>query len=77
MPRVKLNLYAGLRAHIGGKPSVDLEIAPGQTVGELLDRLGVPHEQTRILFVNGRAASLSDKLTGGEQIGVFPAIGGG
>jgi len=77
MPRVKLNLYAGLRAHIGGKPSVDLEIEPGQTVGELLDRLGVPRGQTRILFVNSRAAALSDKLTGGEQIGVFPAIGGG
>jgi len=77
MPRVKLNLYAGLRAYIGGKPSVDLEIEPGETVGGLLDRLGVPHGQTRILFVNGRAAALSDQLSGGEQIGVFPAIGGG
>jgi molybdopterin converting factor small subunit len=77
MPRVKLNLYAGLRAYIGGKPSVDLEIAPGETVGELLDRVGVPREQTRILLVNGRAAAPSDELSGGEQIGVFPAIGGG
>jgi molybdopterin synthase sulfur carrier subunit len=77
MPRVKLNLYAALRAYLGGKPSVELEIEPGQTIGGLLDGLGVPREQTRILFVNGRAASLSDKLTGGEQIGVFPAIGGG
>jgi molybdopterin converting factor small subunit len=77
MPCVKLNLYAALRAHVGGKPSVELDIEPGETVGGLLDRLGVPREQTRILFVNGRAAALSDKLTGGEQIGVFPAIGGG
>jgi molybdopterin synthase sulfur carrier subunit len=77
MPRVKLSLYAALRAYIGGKPSVDLEIEPGETVGQLLDRLGVPRRETRILFVNGRAASLSDKLAGGEQIGVFPAIGGG
>jgi molybdopterin converting factor small subunit len=77
MPRVKLNLYAALRAYIGGKPSVELEIEPGQTVGELLDRLGVPRGQTRILFVNNRTAGLSDKLSGGEQIGVFPAIGGG
>ena len=77
MPRVKLNLYAALRAYIGGKPSVELEIEPGLTVAGLLDRLGVPRGETRILFVNGRAAALSDKLSGGEQIGVFPAIGGG
>ena len=77
MPHVRLSLYAGLRAYIGGKPSAELEIEPGQTVGEVLDRVGVPREQTRILFVNNRAASLSDKLSGGEQIAVFPAIGGG
>ncbi len=77
MPHIKLNLYASLRTHVGGKPSVEVEIEPGETVGQMLDRLGVPHEQTRILFVNSRAASLGDPLTGGEQGGVFPAIGGG
>ncbi len=77
MPRVKLNLYAALRSYVGGKPAVELEIQPGQSVGDVLDRLGVPREQTRIVFVNSRAASLSDALSGGEQIGVFPAIGGG
>jgi sulfur-carrier protein len=77
MVRVKLSLYATLRAHIGGKPSVELEIEPGQTVGEVLDRVGVPREQTRILLVNSRTAALADELSGGEQIAVFPAIGGG
>ncbi len=77
MARVKLNLYATLRAYVGGAASVDSEIEPGQTVGELLDRLGIPREQTRIVFVNSRTASLSDCLQGDEHIGVFPAIGGG
>lgn len=77
MAQIKLSLYATLRTHIGGKPSVELEIDSGQTVGDILDRVGVPHDQTRIIFVNNRAAGLEDALRGGEQIGVFPAIGGG
>jgi molybdopterin converting factor small subunit len=77
MVRVKLNAYATLRAYLGGAASVESEIEPGQTIGSLLDRLGIPADQTRIIFVNNRAAGLSDRLEGGEQIGVFPAIGGG
>jgi molybdopterin converting factor small subunit len=77
MARVKLNAYATLRAYLGGAASKETEIEPGQTVGELLDRMGIPRDQTRIVFVNSRAASLADRLQGGEHVGVFPAIGGG
>ena len=77
MPRVKVNLYATLREHIGGAPSTEVEIEPGQTVEQVLQRLGVPAGQTRIIFVNNRAAELSHVLQGGEKLGIFPAIGGG
>jgi molybdopterin synthase sulfur carrier subunit len=77
MVRVKVNAYATLRAYLGGAASVDAEIEPGQTVESLLAGLGIPADQTRIIFVNNRAAALSYRLEGGEQIGVFPAIGGG
>lgn len=77
MPQVKINLYATLREHIGGAPSIGFEIEPGQTVEQVLTGLGVPPEQTRIIFVNNRAAGLSEVLQGGETLGVFPAIGGG
>lgn len=77
MNRVKLNLYATLRAYLGGRPSTEVEISPGETLGSLLIRLGIPHEQTRILFINNRHATLDQPLAAGDQIGVFPAIGGG
>ncbi len=77
MPQVKVNLYATLRKYIGGAPSVQVDVDPGQTVGQVLVGLGVPADQTRIIFVNNRAADLSHVLQGGEQLGVFPAIGGG
>ena len=77
MARVNVNLYATLRAYVGGAPSVEVEVEPGETVGEILERLGVPPEQTRILFVNNRTAGLAQPLADGDRLGVFPAIGGG
>ena len=75
--RVKLNVYATLRRYIGGAPSIELQITPGQTIRQVLQQQGIPPDQTRIIFVDSRAASLSQPLQGGERIGVFPAIGGG
>ncbi len=77
MARVQLNLYATLRSYVGGAPSVEVDMEPGETVGEMLERLGVPPDQTRILFVNNRAATLAQALEDGDRVGVFPAIGGG
>ncbi len=77
MNRVTVNLYASLRRHISGKASVEFDVDSGQTVGEVLDELGVPADQTRIIFINGRAAERSSPLSGGDRLGAFPAIGGG
>ena len=77
MDRVTVNLYASLRRHIGGAASVEVEIRSGRTVGEVLDGLDVPADETRIIFVNGRAAERSSPLSGGDRLGAFPAIGGG
>jgi molybdopterin synthase sulfur carrier subunit len=77
MARVVVKLYAALRSYAGGAPSVEVDVEPGQTVADVLRQLGVPAEQTRIIFVNHRTGSLSQALAGGEQIGIFPAIGGG
>ena len=77
MAHVEVNLYAKLRRYADGATSVDVEIEPGQTIEQMLHGLGVPPDQTRIIFVNNRAANLSHPLQGGEHLGIFPAIGGG
>jgi len=77
MPQVHVHLYATFRAYIGGAASTDVEITPGETVRDVLVKLGVPPGQTRIIFVNSRAGELSQPLEGGETLGIFPAIGGG
>lgn len=77
MPTVQVNLYAGLRGYIGGKASVTVQIAADQTIQNVLTKLEIPTEQTRILFVNGRPATTDTPVKEGDQLGIFPAIGGG
>jgi molybdopterin converting factor small subunit len=77
MPAVRINLYAGFRRKVGGQSSVDVSIEAGHTIEQLLGQLGVPLEETRIIFCNNRLADRTQELVGGETIGVFPAVGGG
>ena len=77
MPQVEVNLYATLRRYIDGAASIGVDVEPGCSIEQVLDRLGIPIDQTRIIFLNNRAAGLSDTLQGGEQLGIFPGIGGG
>jgi molybdopterin converting factor small subunit len=74
---VTVHLYATFRKHAQGQSALHVAIAPGQSVEELLRQLGVPVEQTRILFCNHRLVGLDHPLQGGETVGVFPAMGGG
>jgi sulfur carrier protein ThiS len=77
MKKISLRLYASLRKYTDGVGAMDLEIEPGATIEQVLRRQGVPPDQVRIIFVNGRAAGLNDALHGDEQLELFSAIGGG
>jgi sulfur carrier protein ThiS len=77
MPLVTLKLYAELRRYSEGKPSLDMRVHPGATIAELMQQLGVSMEQTRLIFVNGRAAHADDVLNDGDKVEVFSAVGGG
>ena len=77
MPPVTVNLYAGLRTFIDDQPSVDVEVDAGTTIVQVIDRLGIPVEKTRIIFNNNRAADLDDAVAPGDNLSIFPAIGGG
>ena len=77
MPTIQVNLYASLRRYGGGSPTVEVDVAPGTTVGQVLDELRIPFGETRILFVDHRAAAPEHTLSGGEKVAVFPSIGGG
>jgi molybdopterin converting factor small subunit len=77
---VQVKLFAMLRQYAGdvkaGTP-IDMELTEGASLQDLICKLGIPLEETRIAFVNGIIEELDRKLKEGDQIGIFPPIGGG
>jgi molybdopterin converting factor small subunit len=77
MRRIQVHVYADLRQYVGGAASTEVEARPGQSVGAVLQQLGIPAERTRIVFVNHRPAGLEQPLVDGDRVDLFSALGGG
>ena len=75
--KITLRVFATFRQYIDGAESVETGLQAGDTVADVLGRLGIPADEARIIFVDGRKSSLTKELSGGETVSVFPAIGGG
>jgi sulfur-carrier protein len=73
---VQICLFAGLKAFTP-EDSDNYPIVSGTTVGAVMDRIGIPLDITKIIFVDGKKGTLDQVLTGGERVGVFPPIAGG
>ena len=72
---VRLLLQATLRQKSPGL--TDPVITNATTVGELLDEQHIPRNEAAMLFVNGRRAALESAIREGDEIRIFPLVGGG
>jgi molybdopterin converting factor small subunit len=63
----------GIRA---GSP-LEIDLPEASTLADLIDRLALPREKIRVIYVNGRARKLDYCLAPGDEVGMFPPIGGG
>ena len=63
----------GIRA---GFP-LQVRLPQGSSLADLVDHFGLPREKVRVAFVNGRAQKLAYCLEPGDEIGIFPPVGGG
>jgi molybdopterin converting factor small subunit len=77
MPSITVRTYANLRQYTGGQPTVQVQLCEGATIGTMLEEIGIPASQTKIIFLDGRAAELDQLLQDGQTVDVFSAIGGG
>jgi len=72
---ISVKSYATLR---GYQPEDGaLEVEESASVNTVLQKLGLPPEEAKVVFVNGRHASLDQVLKEGDKIALFPAVGGG
>jgi molybdopterin converting factor small subunit len=78
--RVRVKLFAGLgRFREGTSPGApfEWELSEPATLQRLVESLRLPREDIKVTFVNGRARPLDWALAAGDEVGIFPAVGGG
>lgn len=73
---IHLQLFATL-GRFAPDSSERYPIFPGTTMKELLDKIGIPVDQAKLIFINGVRGELTSELFGGERVGIFPPVGGG
>jgi sulfur carrier protein ThiS len=59
-----------------GSP-LEVELPEGSTLADLVEHLGLPAEKVRVIFVNGRIRQRDTVLAAGDEVGIFPPVGGG
>ena len=52
-------------------------ITPGETVDDLVRRLGIPPGELKLVFINGTHVEPGAPLADSDRVGLFPAVGGG
>jgi molybdopterin synthase sulfur carrier subunit len=77
---VHAKLFATLRRHyphLGIGEPMPVKLPAGAKVGDLIARLDLPADQVKIVFVNNVIQGLEHPLADGDQVGIFPPVGGG
>ncbi len=80
MITVHVKLFATLRRYSPGLKigqALPVELPDGATVGHLLQQLGLPPAEVKMVFVNGIVRERDHPLAPGDELGIFPPVGGG
>ncbi len=77
---IRVKLYAGLgRAITGALPGtpIDVLLPETATLDDLIGHLRLSRQDVKVTFVNGRSRPLDWSLVEGDDVGIFPLVGGG
>ena len=77
---VKVKLFATLRKYLPDLElgsSTEAQVDPDTSIEQLYKNLGIPIEEIKLAYVNGIYREPEYILNDGDEIGIFPPIGGG
>ncbi|MFZ5821945.1 MAG: MoaD/ThiS family protein [Chloroflexota bacterium] len=78
--QVTVKLYATLtrygQSERAGAPFT-IEMPEHATLQQLIEQLNIPAQETKVMFVNGIIREFEFTLKDGDEVGIFPPIGGG
>ncbi len=78
--QVEVTVFATLRKYLPDLPvggSKYIEVDPGATPADLIQILGLPAEEVKIVFRNHVLTELDEIVEDGDRIAFAPAIAGG
>ena len=78
--RVYVKLFATLRRYVenaGYGVPFEVDLPEGATIADLIHHLNLPAEEVKLAFVNARARPEDWRLEPGDEVGIFPPVGGG
>lgn len=78
--RIEVNLFASLRRYLPEQAegnSFSMQLEQGATVGQVLEKLNIPGEMPKIIFINGLIVKSEAILKDGDRAGIFPPVAGG
>jgi molybdopterin converting factor small subunit len=78
--RVELRLYASLRKYLPGETpegTCFVEVGEGATIKSLFEKIHLPADAPKIIFLNGIHAWGDEVLKEGDRVGAFPPVAGG
>ena len=71
-----IKLFATLRKYIPDFAE-NYPVEAGTTVHDLIEQLGIPENEMKLIFINGVRGYPESTLRNGDRIGIFPPAGGG
>ncbi|MBW1696861.1 MAG: MoaD/ThiS family protein [Deltaproteobacteria bacterium] len=74
---IRIKLFATLNKFMPKDGADTVSFFPGMTVRSLLSQLHIPESEAKLIFINGKKASLGTELHPGDRVGIFPPVGGG
>jgi len=54
-----------------------MTVSQGTCVMDLVTKFGIPEEDVKLIFINGKRELLSYVLKDNDRVGIFPPVGGG
>jgi sulfur carrier protein ThiS len=78
--RLSVKVFASLTSYVPGAragiPNA-IDLPEDASVADLIACLGLPADQVKLAFVNGCVRPTDWVLQAGDEIGIFPPVGGG
>ena len=79
--QIKVKLFANLQRYapegqLAGTPFA-VELPDSGAIADLVTHLSIPPREVKVAFVGGRARAQAYRLKSGDEVGIFPPVGGG